>query len=294
MANARFLERLNEGAALVADGATGTNLQKRGLPKGTATELWVLEQPEQIVALNRDFIAAGSDIILTCTFGGTTIRLEHAGLADRAAEINRTAAALAQKAAAGTHVLVAGSIGPTGQLLQPMGPLDETAAEKAFAEQALWLSEAGVDLLLVETQFDLAEAAAAVRGVRSVSQLPLVCSFSYDRGTRTMMGVKPTQAASEMEALGVDAIGINCGRSLDENLKNLHELRQATRLPIWFKPNAGLPHVDEAGNTVFDVTPEMMGARAAEWLAGGARIVGGCCGTSPEHLAEIARVVKNR
>jgi 5-methyltetrahydrofolate--homocysteine methyltransferase len=287
-----FLARLKEGRLLVADGATGTNLQKRGLPRGVAGELWVLEKPEEILRLHRDFIEAGADIVLTCTFGGTSVRLEAAGLAGRAEEINRKAVELARQAAEGTPTLVAASIGPTGQLLKPYGLLEEELAVASFAAQAKTLAEAGADLLVIETQFDLGEAEAAIQGVRSVSALPLVCSFSFDRGTVTMMGVRPAQAGRRLEALGVDVVGINCGRSLDENLNALKELRAATALPVWFKPNAGLPRLDDDGCPVYDVTPENMGFYACDWVAAGANVVGGCCGTSPEHLQQIAKAVK--
>jgi 5-methyltetrahydrofolate--homocysteine methyltransferase len=288
-----FLERLQAGQVLVADGATGSNLQQRGLDRGMPSERWVLENPEQIVRLHRDFITAGADIILTSTFGATSIRLEHAGLSDRSADVNRQAVALARQAAAGTQALVAGSIGPTGQLIKPLGPLDEADAVAAFAAQAQELSAAGVDLLVIETQFDLTEAKAAIQAVRSVTQLPLVVSFAYDRGTRTMMGVRPAIMAAELEGLGVQVLGINCGRSLEDNRKALAELRAATSLPIWFKPNAGLPLVDEEGHASYSISPEQMGAEVPAWLAGGAQIVGGCCGTSPEHLKAIARAAKN-
>jgi 5-methyltetrahydrofolate--homocysteine methyltransferase len=287
-----FLERLKAGQTLVSDGATGTNLQKRGLARGMAAERWVLDNPEPIVELPREFITAGADIVLTCTFGATTIRLEQAGLAARAAEVNARAVDLARRAAAGTQTLVAGSIGPTGHLLKPLGPLEEEQAVAAFAAQAQALAEAGVDLLVIETQFDLGEARAAVQGVRSVTQLPLVVSFSYDRGTRTMMGVRPATMASEMTDLGVDALGINCGRSLEDNLKALAELRAATILPVWFKPNAGLPVLDADANPTYTVTPEQMGASTTAWLAAGAQMMGGCCGTSPAHLSFISRAVK--
>jgi 5-methyltetrahydrofolate--homocysteine methyltransferase len=288
-----FLERLQSGQVLVADGATGTNLQQRGLGRGVPADEWVLDRPEEILRLHRDFIAAGANIILTCTFGASSVRLQSEGaLAGRAAEVNRRAVALAREAARGTDTLVAASIGPTGQLLKPLGPLDEEEAAVAFAEQAGLLSEAGADLLVVETQYDLAEAKAAMRAAREFGGgLPVVCSFSYDRGTRTMMGVKPAQMAAEMEGLA-DVLGINCGRSLEDNLKALQELRQATARPIWFKPNAGLPKVDEQGVPSYDVTPEMMGARVPGWIAAGASIVGGCCGASPQHLRAIAQAVR--
>lgn len=294
MAKTSFLERLNAGEILVSDGATGTNLQKRGLPRGVTAEQWVLEQPDQIEHLYRDFIAAGSDIILTCSFGGSPVRLEHTGLAGKAIEVNRRAAELAKKAAAGTEVLIAGSIGPTGEMLKPLGLLTIEDAEKAFAEQAKALQDGGVDFLVIETQFDIAEASAAIRAVKSVCDLPIVCSFSYDRGTRTMMGVKPSQMAKAISPLEVAALGINCGRSLDENLAALRELRQTTDLPIWFKPNAGMPELDDDNNPVYSVDPAQMGAHVPQWIESGARVIGGCCGNSPEHIQHIASAVHKR
>lgn len=289
-----FLSELVTGRILVLDGATGTNLQSRGLDKGQLSESWVLEQPEKIVQLHRDFIQAGANVILTCTFNGNQYRLQHADMQQRADEINHQAVKLAQQATENTEAYVAGSLGPTGQMLSPLGTLGPLDAERSYATQAQSLFEAGVDVLVVETQFDLAEASAAVRGVRSVSSLPLVVSFSYDRGSRTMMGVKPGQAAEEMEKLGVDIIGINCGRSLEENLKALVELRAATTLPVWFKPNAGLPRFEADGSTIYDVTPQNMGENTRQWLEAGANLVGGCCGTSPAHLAAIsAQVAEN-
>lgn len=288
-----FLGVIKSGKILVLDGATGTNLQERGLDKGKSGEAWVLEKPEKIVELHRDFINAGSNIILTCTFNGNCYRLQHLGLEDQEKKINQIAVSLAKQAVGDKNIFIAGSIGPTGQMLKPFGVLEPDDAKAAFASQAKILDQAKVDLLVIETQFDIGEAIAAVNGVRSVSNLPLIVSFSYDRGLRTMMGVKPAQAASELESLGVDAIGINCGRSLDENEKVLSELRSATSLPIWFKPNAGLPHLDGDGATVYDVTPEMMGEKVAGWITSGANMIGGCCGTTPAHLAKIARNVAN-
>lgn len=288
----RFLDRLAAGRPLVLDGATGTNLQMRGLPIGTPSDLWVLDNPEQVLALHSDFIAAGSDVILTNTFGSSRLHLAHAGLEARFEETNRRAVALARQAAAATDALVGGSLGPLGEMLEPSGTLTADVAEAEYAAQARLLAEAGVDVLVVETQFDLNEALAAVRGVRSVTDLPVVCSFSYDRGTRTMMGVRPVQAAQALNEAGVSAVGVNCGRSLEDNLKVLTDLRAATSLPIWFKPNAGLPSTDADGRMRYDTTPEMMGGHAPAWIAAGASLMGGCCGTSPDHLRAIARAVK--
>lgn len=292
MAKNAFLERLTAGEVLVSDGATGTNLQKQGLPIGAAGELWVLENPDGITALNRAFIEAGADILLTCTFGATRRRLAASALDEQFEVINRKAVEITRAAAAGYDVLVAGSIGPLGHMLASLGDVTVEEAEEDFKAQAVLLCEAGVDLIVVETQFDINEASAAVRAVRAVDPaIPLVCSFSYDRGTRTMMGVKPTSMAAEIGTLDVDLLGINCGRSLDDNAAALTELRAATDKPIWFKPNAGMPEVGEDGQAAYAVTPEGMAALVPDWMAAGARVIGGCCGTSPEHLAAIARVI---
>lgn len=289
-----FLALIKNKQVLLSDGATGTNLIARGLPVGLTTESWVLDNPDQIIQLHDDFIANGADIILTSTFSATSIRLKNTPLAGKTDYINRKAVELARSAIQGRNVFVAGSLGPVGQLMKPYGPLDSNEVTAAYQEQARALSEAGADLLVIETHFDLGEVKAAIQGIRSVSDLPLVASLSYDRGKRTMMGVSPTQSAKELDGLPIDLIGINCGHSLDENLQNLLELRQVTTRPIWFKPNAGLPRIDPSGKTLYDVTPVQMGLQAPSWLEAGAQVIGGCCGTSPEHLGEISRRVKTR
>lgn len=287
-----FLAKLQSGSPLILDGATGTNLSTRGLPAGAPSDLWVLDNPAEVLRLHTDFLRAGSDIILTDTFGSSRLHLAHAGLESRFEQTNRRAVELARQAAAPFGALVGGSLGPLGEMVDPLGPVSRESAEAEYAAQARLLAEGGVDLLVIETQFDLNEAEAALQGVRSVTDLPVVVSFSYDRGTRTMMGVKPAQTARQFGAAGVAALGINCGRSLEDNLKALGELRAATDLPLWFKPNAGLPKMGADGKTYFDVTPAEMGAAAAAWRAAGASLTGGCCGTSPEHLAAIAGAVK--
>jgi len=290
MSEQPFLSRLNNRELLVADGATGTTLIARGLPSGSTSETWVMERPEDIIQLHKDFISAGADIILTSTFSASSIRLKGSQLDGKVDVVNRKAVELAKAAVAGTETMIAGSLGPVGQLLKPYGPLEVEDVRNAYAEQCHSLS--GADLVVVETQFDLGEVKAAIQGIRSVTDLPLVVSLSFDRGKRTMMGISPSQAGKELEQLPVDVIGINCGRSLEENLQNLLELRQVTTKPIWFKPNAGLPHVDALGTTVYEITPEIMGAQVPLWLDAGAQIVGGCCGTSPDHLKQISKRVK--
>lgn len=287
-----IMERITSGEKLVADGATGTNLKQRGLDPTSSAEQWVLENPEQIIRLHSDFINAGSDIILTSTFGGTAIRLEHTGMAGKVNDVNSTAVELAKKARGDGKTIIAGSVGPTGVLMRPLGALEKDQAYSEFQAQIKLLSDSGVDMLVIETFFALEEAEQAVKAAKSIVSVPIVCSFTYDRGSRTMMGVKPAQMATACHEWGADILGINCGRSLEDNYQILQELRAATQLPIWFKPNAGLPDTDDDANSVYRLTPEEMGENAKVWVEAGASIVGGCCGTTPQHLEEIAKAAK--
>ena len=288
----RFTERLQAGEVLVADGATGTSYQGMGLAIGVAPEEWVEDHPERVLGLHRAFIEAGSDIIVSDTFGGTPIRLRETRFAGSAGALNQRAAQIARQAAAGTGVLVAGSMGPTGMLMEPLGDLSAAAATEAYAEQAAGLAEGGVDLLLLETFFALEEALAAIGGVRRVTALPLVVSFSFDQGTRTMMGVSPTQMLQAIGPLGVAAIGANCGRSLDDMERVVNELASAKAgIPLWIKPNAGLPRMD--GDVArYDTTPQMLATYTERFIASGASVVGGCCGSSPVHVTAIAAVAE--
>jgi 5-methyltetrahydrofolate--homocysteine methyltransferase len=280
---------------MVADGATGTNLQQVGLEPGGHSEEWVLERPEQILQLEREFIQAGADIILTCTFGATSIRMMGSKYETRIEELNREAARLSHEAAGGdAAILVAGSMGPLGKLLKPLGPLTRDEAVRAYAEQAQGLVSGGVDLLVVETQFSVDEARAAYDAIRKVSDIPVVVSFSYDRGTRTMMGLKPSDAAISFRDLGAAMIGVNCGTTLENALLVIQEYRTAVpSLPIWSKPNAGMPRM-EGTKPVYDVTPQQMAEFALAAVRAGARVVGGCCGTTPLHINAISTALAYR
>jgi 5-methyltetrahydrofolate--homocysteine methyltransferase len=289
----KFLERLESGKTLVSDGATGTNLYKMGLQPGIAPEDLVLDQPELILRLETAFAEAGSDILLTCTFGATSLRMKESKYAQRAAEINTRAAELAREAASTREgILVAGSIGPTGMLMKPYGLLTTDEAVAAFTEQITGLVAGGVDLLVIETMFSFDEADAAFKAARSITDLPIVVSFSYDRGVRTMMGVKPAEMVKRYKEMGATLVGANCGTSL-ENMEKVAQEYTASEpgFPLWIKPNAGLPRMED-GNTVYDVTPEQMGDFSRRYVTLGARVVGGCCGNTPEHIASIARAVK--
>jgi 5-methyltetrahydrofolate--homocysteine methyltransferase len=286
-----FLERLERGDVLIADGATGTTCQRMGLPIGVAPEEWVLTEPERIVELHRGFAEAGSDIVLTCTFGGTGIRLADGPFAGRAAELNRRAAELAREAV-GEAVLVAGSLGPTGQLCEPLGTLTHDEAAAAYAEQAEALVEGGVDLLVLETMFCQIEAGAAIDGVRRATDVPFVLAFSFDRGTRTMMGTTTAEVVALAVEQGAAAVGANCGTSLEAMSAIVAELSSAAAgLPLWVKPNAGLPRMT-GDSAVYDVTPDDLAQAALGYVGAGARIVGGCCGSTPAHVRAIAEAIR--
>lgn len=278
---------LAERGVLIADGATGTNYQTMGLPLGAAPEEWLFDAPEKVVELHEAFIAAGSDLILTCTFGGTGLRLEDGPLEGRARGVNLRAAELA-RSAAGERVLVAGSLGPTGQLCEPLGPLTLERAADEFAEQARALTDGGVDLLVLETFFALEEALAAIEGVQRVSDLPLVVSFSFDQGTRTMMGLSPTDALDAVLPLGVAAVGANCGRSLADMDRIVPEIVAAAgETPVWIKPNAGIPRI-VGDAVVYDAGPDTFASHLRTYTEQGVSIVGGCCGSTPSHIEAIA------
>jgi len=282
-----FTELLAERTVLLADGATGTNYQAMGIAPGVAPEEWVFDAPDKVVELHRRFADAGSDLVLTCTFGATTPRLADGPLAGRAVEVNRRAAELAREAV-GDNRLVAGSLGPTGQLVEPYGLLTRDVAVAAYAEQAAALAAGGVDVLVLETFFSLDEALWALEGARGASDLPLVASFSFDQGTRTMMGLGAAEMVAAVEPLGVAALGANCGRSLADMDLLVDELfAAAPSVPLWIKPNAGIPRV-VGDEVVYDAGPDDLAAHVAGYVARGVRIVGGCCGSTPEHVAAIA------
>lgn len=291
----KFLERLNGGEILVADGATGSNLQKMGLKPGKPPEDLVIDDPDTILKLASSFAQAGSDIILTCTFGGTRMRMKDSKYQDRTPEVNMRAAEIARKAASLNNGLVAGSMGPVGGIIKPYGPLEYEDVKTTFAEQAKALADGGVDFLLIETMFAFEETTAAFEGARSIIDLPIVVSFSYDRGTRTMMGVKPKDVIKKYSEMGAAMVGANCGTTLD-NMEAVVKEYAATmpNVPLWVKPNAGVPHMDlETEQGVYDMGPEDMATYAKKYVALGAKVVGGCCGNTAEHIAAIARAVKS-
>jgi 5-methyltetrahydrofolate--homocysteine methyltransferase len=292
----KFLERLNNNEVFVADGATGSNLQRMGLKPGKPPEDLIIDDPDILLRLASSFVEAGSDIILTCTFGGTRLRMKDSKYQDRTPEVNMRAVEIARKAGSAREgVLVAGSMGPVGALVKPYGPLEEEEVRATFAEQAKALTEGGADLLLIETMFAFEETTPAFEGARSASDLPIVVSFSYDRGVRSMMGVKPKDVIQKYSEMGAAVVGANCGTTLENMELVIKEYAETLpNFPLWAKPNAGVPHMDiETELGVYDMGPQDMARFSKCYMELGAKIVGGCCGNTPEHVAAIVKAVKN-
>jgi len=279
---------LSERPWLLADGATGTNFFAAGLPTGHAPELWNLDEPDKVRDQYRSFVDAGCDIILTNSFGGTRNRLKLHQAEGRVAEINTAAARLALEVVgqAGREIVVAGSMGPTGEMYMPLGELTMTQGTAAYAEQAKALAEGGVDVLWIETIYSFEELSAAVTGARATG-LPVVCTMSFDTAGRTMMGITPAQFVEETHKLtpGPMALGGNCGIGPSELLTTLIALREAAGADavLVAKSNCGLPEFVD-GEIAYQGTPELMGDYACMCLDVGVRIVGGCCGTTPDHI----------
>jgi 5-methyltetrahydrofolate--homocysteine methyltransferase len=279
---------------LVIDGAMGTELFAAGLTSGDSPELWNVENPEAVQAVHRAYVAAGSDIILTNTFGGTRFRMKLHKLQDRVDEINQAATANARLAADEVErtVLVAGSMGPTGELLFPLGELTAQEAQEGFAEQAAALTAGGADLLWLETLSSLEEMEAGVKGAQSVSDLPIVVTMSYDTAGRTMMGVTGTEMGARLAELGVSATGANCGANLADTESAVAQIKEANGgLPVVSKGNAGIP-VWVGSDLHYDGTPEIMAAHAHRLREAGISLIGSCCGSTPEHIAYISAVLK--
>lgn len=285
-----FLELLQSEEYLMLDGAMGTLLMAAGLVQGAPPEKWNVVHPDRIRGVHNAYIEAGSRIILTNTFGGTRYRLKLHDLQDRVVELNRVAAETARAAAdaAGRPVAVAGSMGPMGELMAPMGTASFEDAQAAFAEQATGLVEGGVDVLWIETMSDLQEVRAAVAGARSASDLPVVTTMSFDTHGRTMMGVTPDEAARALGQLDVAAMGANCGNNLPDTEAAVSAMYQAApETPIVAKANAGIPRW-EGDELVYDGTPDVMADYARRVRQYGARLVGSCCGSGPEHVRAMA------
>jgi 5-methyltetrahydrofolate--homocysteine methyltransferase len=290
-----LLDRVSQGHVLISDGAMGTFLHAKGLAVGECPESWCVSHADVVKGIAEAYIAAGSDIVETNSFGGTAYKLGMYDLADKVGEFGRAAAALA-KQAMGSKGFVAASVGPTGHFVEDEGG-DSTpeALYDAFKEQIVALEEGGADALCIETMFSLTEATQAIKAARENTTLPIICTFTFEAGAEgfhTMMGLRPAVAASEAAAAGAHIVGANCGNGIANMIEIARQMRAAAPgVPILIHANAGAP-VLEDGKTVFKETPDFMALRVKELVEAGANIIGGCCGTTPDHIAAIARAAR--
>jgi 5-methyltetrahydrofolate--homocysteine methyltransferase len=283
-----LIGELTAAGPVLTDGAWGTELQSRGLAAGEIADFWNLSHPDRVEQVAGAYVAAGSKVVLTNTFRANRVALAAHPDVERVAEVNRAGVEVSRRAA-GDRARVFASIGPSGKLLMT-GEVDEATLRAAFAEQAQALAEGGADAIVVETMSDLAEAEIAVRAAKATG-LPVVACMVFDSGKnrdRTMMGVTPRQAAEELTRIGADAIGANCGTGIEDYVSVCAGLAAATPLPIWIKPNAGLPELED-GRAVYRTTPAEFAKHVPRLLEAGARFVGGCCGTHPGFIEAIRR-----
>jgi 5-methyltetrahydrofolate--homocysteine methyltransferase len=289
-----LLDAIRNGDVRVGDGAMGTMLQDAGLTDGGAPELWNVEHADVIEKILTDYADAGAQLLTTNTFGGSRPRLQMHALEDRVIELNRAAAQIARRVADSHEgVFVMGDIGPSGELLEPMGTLTPESAQELFAEQMRGLVEGGVDGFLIETMSDLAEVRAAIAAATEVApELPVIATLSFDTNLHTMMGVSPAQAVVELTEMGANVVGANCGRGFEE-MRTIAEQMTPARPEgalLMMQSNAGLPELVGA-DFVYNGTPEGMAELATELKGMGVNIVGSCCGSTPAHTASIRAVM---
>lgn len=287
------LRSLLDKGPILADGAMGTMLQELGLTDGGAPELWNVERPDLVQKVHAGFIAEGAQIIETNTFGGTVARLKFHDIGNRVTELNRAGALIARELADRGDVFVAGSIGPSGELIEPVGTLTMAEAEAMFAEQAAALADGGVDFFQIETMSHMNEVEAAVRGVRLVApQIPIFVTMSFDTNYHTMMGVSPSDAVRTLAEWGVDVVGANCGTGPEEAdvIMTDMALNRPDNLSLMVYCNAGLPEFID-GEIKYSATPDRMAEYAISMRNIGINIIGGCCGSTPEHIGAMHKAL---
>jgi 5-methyltetrahydrofolate--homocysteine methyltransferase len=291
----KITDKIKEGLLLVSDGAWGTFLYAKGLKAGECPEKWNLENPDAVFEIAESYIKAGSDMIETNSFGGNKYKLQSFGLEDKVHEINRAAAQISRKAA-GPDKHVIGSMGPTGKMLM-MGDVTADELYDAFKEQAIALEEGGADALVIETMFDLEEAKLAIKAAKENTKCEVICTMTFenagDSGYRTMMGTSPSDMLNDLKSTGVDIVGANCGNGMCGMIDIVKEIRATDKaIPVLIHANAGVPELKD-GETVFRESPDETAGYINELLEAGANIVGGCCGTTPQHIEKITEIVKD-
>jgi 5-methyltetrahydrofolate--homocysteine methyltransferase len=291
----KIITALKQGRILVSDGAWGTFLQQKGLVPGECPEAWNVSRPDDVLDIAKSYIAAGADMVETNSFGGSRFKLAKYGFEDKVFEFNKAAAEISRKAA-GPDRFVLGSVGPTGKLLM-MEEVTEEELYEAFKEQSIALEAGGVNAIMIETMTDLDEARIAVKAAKEHTSCEVFCTMTFEKitggGYRTMMGISPTEMAETLVEAGADLIGTNCGNGMEDMIGMVLEIRAAnTLIPVLVHANAGMPQYKD-GKTTFPESPEEMASRVKAIVAAGANIVGGCCGTTPEHIRKIGESVKS-
>lgn len=277
---------------LFLDGATGSNLMAQGMPRGTCTELWVLQHKDIIQNLQKAYVEAGSQIIYAPTFGGNRINLAKHDLEERMEEINTTLVGYAKEAAQ-TKAYVAGDITTSGQFLTADGDYTYEDAFEMYKEQILILKNAGVDLIVAETMINIEETLAAVDAANSVCDLPVMCTVTVEADGSIFSGGNAVEAAAALESAGASAVGINCSVGPDQLVSIVRNIREAVSIPVIAKPNAGMPVIDDHGNAVYNMSPQDFAAHMKVLVENGAGIIGGCCGTTPDFIREMTTLLKN-
>lgn len=291
----KIIDEIKAGKVLVSDGAWGTFLQAKGLEPGECPELWNINRADDVMDIAKGYIEAGSDMIETNSFGGSRFKLANYGLEERVFEINKAAAEISREAA-GPDKYVLGSIGPTGKILM-MGEVTSEELYDAFKEQAMALEAGGADAIMIETMTDLEEAILAIKASKENTSCEVFCTMTFDKTVnndfRSMMGVSPTDMVNQIVDAGAELIGANCGNGIKDMINIVKEIRKSDKdISILIHANAGMP-IYKDGKTVFPETPNEMADVTVELISAGANIIGGCCGTTPEHISKIAGVIKN-
>lgn len=291
----KIIQEIQNGRVLVSDGAWGTFLQKKGLQPGECPEQWNVTRPDDVFDIAKSYIEGGADMIETNSFGGNYFKLKGYGLESQVFKLNKAAAEISRKAA-GTDRFVLGSVGPTGKLLM-MEEVTEDELYSAFKEQSVALEAGGADAIVIETMTDLEEARIAVKAAKENTACEVICTMTFDKilsgEFRTMMGISPAEMTETLIDAGATIIGANCGNGIADMIGIVKEIRQVNaQIPILIHANAGMPHYCD-GETTFPESPEDMASRVKEIVEAGANIIGGCCGTTPDHICEVHHVVKS-